>query len=52
VTALLTEAELRVAELAANATAIEAIAQALGVRPEEAAGLLEAVYRKLGPVKP
>lgn len=46
--ALLTEAELRVADLAANATAIEAIAEALGVAATEAAALLEAVYRKLG----
>lgn len=48
-TVLLTEAELRVAELAADATGIEAIAEALGVRPEDAAGVLETVYRKLGP---
>ncbi|WP_284746757.1 hypothetical protein [Amycolatopsis sp. RTGN1] len=48
-TVLLTEAELRVAELAADATGIEAIAEALGVRADEAAGLLETVYRKLGP---
>ncbi|MEV6648662.1 hypothetical protein [Amycolatopsis sp. NPDC051371] len=48
---LFTAAELRVAELAADATEIEAIAEALGVRPEEAAGLLETVYRKLGPAK-
>jgi predicted urease superfamily metal-dependent hydrolase len=45
---LLTETELRVAELAADATEIEAIAAVLGVRPAEAAGLLETVYRKLG----
>ncbi|MEU0791573.1 hypothetical protein ABZ342_16005 [Amycolatopsis sp. NPDC005961] len=45
---LLTEAELRVAELAADATGIEAIAEALGLRPAEAAGILETVYRKLG----
>jgi hypothetical protein len=51
VNVLLTEVELRVAELAADATGIEAIAQVLGVRPDEAAGLLETVYRKLGPVK-
>lgn len=47
-TLLLTEVELRVAELAADATGIEAIAEVLGVRPAEAAGLLETVYRKLG----
>ncbi|MEU8632866.1 hypothetical protein AB0C38_11910 [Amycolatopsis sp. NPDC048633] len=46
---LLTEVELRVAELAADATEIEAIAEALKVGPDEAAGLLETVYRKLGP---
>jgi DNA-binding CsgD family transcriptional regulator len=45
---LLTETELRVAELAADATEIDAIAAALGVGPAEAAGLLETVYRKLG----
>jgi len=51
VNALLTEAELRVADLAANATAIEAIAEALGVAAAEAVALLEAVYRKLGRAK-
>ncbi|WP_329051320.1 hypothetical protein OG738_04065 [Amycolatopsis sp. NBC_01488] len=51
-TVLLTEAELRVAELAADATALDAIAEALGIPPDEAAGLLETVYRKLGPAQP
>lgn len=47
--ALLTEIELKVAELAADATAIETIAEKLGIAAADAAGLLEAVYRKLGP---
>lgn len=51
-TVLLTEAELRVAELAADATEIDAIAEALGIPAPEAAGLLETVYRKLGPGRP
>ncbi|GLY44365.1 hypothetical protein Amsp01_103880 [Amycolatopsis sp. NBRC 101858] len=46
---LLSEVELRVAELAADATELEAIAEALGIPASEAGGLLEAVYRKLGP---
>lgn len=50
-TVLLTEAELRVAELALAATPIEGIAETLGVRPEDAAAVLETVYRKLGPAK-
>jgi hypothetical protein len=48
---LLSEIELRVADLAAAATAVEAIAAALGLRPAEAAELLETVYRKLGPAR-
>jgi hypothetical protein len=48
---LLSEIELRVAELAAAATAVEAIAAALGLRRAEAAGLLETVYRSLGPAR-
>ncbi|MFJ9784790.1 hypothetical protein ACIRSS_34820 [Amycolatopsis sp. NPDC101161] len=48
-TVLLTETELKVAELAADATAIEAIAEKLGIAAGDAAGLLETVYRKLGP---
>ena len=48
-TVLLTETELKVAELAADATAIEAIAEKLGITTADAAGLLETVYRKLGP---
>ncbi|WNV85364.1 hypothetical protein [Umezawaea sp. Da 62-37] len=46
---LLNELELRVAELAAHSTGVEAIAAALGLLPDEAARHLEAVYRKLGP---
>jgi hypothetical protein len=49
---LLSEIELRVAELAAAATAVEAIAAALDLRPGEVAGLLETVYRKLGQAEP
>ncbi|WIY03029.1 hypothetical protein QRX60_03925 [Amycolatopsis mongoliensis] len=47
--ALLTEVEVRVAELALAAPGIEAVAEALGVRPEDATVVLETVYRKLGP---
>ncbi len=46
---LLTEVELRVAELAAHSKGVEAIAAALGLLPDEAAQHLETVYRKLGP---
>ncbi|MFJ7218824.1 hypothetical protein [Amycolatopsis sp. NPDC098790] len=49
--ALLTETELKVAELAADATAIDAIAEKLGIAAPDAAGLLETVYRKLGPAR-
>lgn len=48
---LLNEIELRVAELAACSTAVEAIAAALDLLPDEAAAHLETVYRKLGPSK-
>jgi hypothetical protein len=46
---LLNEVELRVAELAARSTGVEAIAAALGLLPDVAARHLETVYRKLGP---
>jgi uncharacterized protein (DUF2164 family) len=49
VNVLLDETELKVAELAAAATAIDAIAEKLGIGTADAAGLLETVYRKLGP---
>lgn len=45
---VLSETELRVAELAAAGLAVEMIADALGVPPDVAAGQLRAVYRKLG----
>jgi hypothetical protein len=46
---VLNEIELRVAELAAHATGVEAIAAALNLLPNEAAATLETLYRKLGP---
>jgi len=49
---VLSETELRVAELAAAGLAVETIAEALGVPPDVAAGQLRAVYRKLGPGNP
>lgn len=45
---VLSEIELRVAELAADGLAVERIAEALGVSPDAAAAHLRSVYRKLG----
>jgi DNA-binding NarL/FixJ family response regulator len=45
---VLSEIELRVAELAAAGLAVETIAEALGLTPSAAAAQLRAVYRKLG----
>jgi len=49
---VLSEIELRVAELAAAGLAVETMAEALGVSPAAAAAHLTAVYRKLGPSAP
>ncbi|MEO6091112.1 MAG: hypothetical protein ABIQ18_49210 [Umezawaea sp.] len=46
---MLNEIELRVAELAAHAAGVEAIAATLNLLPNEAAATLETIYRKLGP---
>lgn len=46
---VLTEIELRVAELAAHGVAVEAIAETIGVSSLEAADHLTRVYLKLGP---
>ncbi|GAA3548201.1 hypothetical protein GCM10022222_34740 [Amycolatopsis ultiminotia] len=46
---VLTELELRVAELAAAGTPAPAIAEALGVSANAVAVHLTAIYRKLGP---
>ncbi|MEV6875989.1 hypothetical protein [Amycolatopsis sp. NPDC051128] len=48
---VLSETELRVAELVAAGVAVELIADALGVPLDVAAGQLRAVYRKLGGVR-
>lgn len=45
---VLSEIELRVAELAAAGLAVETIAEALGLTPSAAAAQLRAVYLKLG----
>lgn len=47
---VLSEIELRVAELAAAGLAVETIADALGVSPDAAAAHLTALYLKLGPL--
>ncbi|MEW2505279.1 LuxR C-terminal-related transcriptional regulator [Amycolatopsis sp. CA-161197] len=46
---VLTEIELRVADLAAHGTSVPAIAELLGVAPNTVADHLTAVYLKLGP---
>ena len=47
---MLDEVELRVAELAAHGTGVEAIAEALGVSTNAVREHLTRVYRKLGGV--
>ncbi len=45
---LLSEIELRVAELAAHGAAVTVIGETLGVSPDAVAEYLACVYRKLG----